>query len=260
MSASVIRPNAHTVRPHIPEQSAKTVTPVPCRNRRSMLSTGLIGLTGLGGQRAASADEAAYEHASTEDARHAPSMEHLQANQIGMRALKDSQLAVSVYPTFTYDASGGGGIADTHDLGGGRLHVKFDAKTLYIPDVYYKTAKFLGAPMVPPFRIKINPVKLEGEINRTTGEAALEFIANFMFTAGPFYKAPPLHVVTNLTTEEVQGSRRNGKGSRLDADGFSRLVGCATVPKTDSWPIDKFLRLPDETFAVMVAQFVFPAA
>ena len=39
-----------------------------------------------------------------------------------------------------------------------------------------------------------------------------------------------------------------------------RLVGCATVPKTDSWPIDKFLMLPDETFAVMVAQFVFPTA
>lgn len=122
------------------------------------------------------------------------------------------QLNKAFLPCVAYDASGGGGIADTHDLGGGRLHVKFDAKTLYIPDVYYKTAKFLGAPMVPPFRIKINPVKLEvlcalhghtqchlpqcfpyggpvqGEINRTTGEAALEFIANFMFTAGPFYK------------------------------------------------------------------------
>lgn len=107
--------------------------------------------------------------------------------QIGMRALKDSELAVSVYPTFSkctttstgsatlhhrqlhkesppfaaYDASGGGGIADAHDLGDGRLHVKFDADTLYIPDVYYKTAKFLGAPMAPPFRIKIKPVKLE---------------------------------------------------------------------------------------------------
>ena len=60
-----------------------------------------------------------------------------------------------------YNASGGGGIADTHDLGGGRLHVKFDPETLYIPDVNYKTAKFLGAPMVPPFRIQIKPVKLE---------------------------------------------------------------------------------------------------
>lgn len=60
-----------------------------------------------------------------------------------------------------YNASGGGGIADSQDLGGGRLHVKFDPETLYIPDVNYKTAKFLGAPMVPPFRIQIKPVKLE---------------------------------------------------------------------------------------------------
>jgi len=100
-------------------------------------------------------------------------------------------------------------------------------------------------------------------------------------------QAPPLYVVTNLTTEGVQGSRRSGQGKRMDPNGFTkyvaavssavmvsaacagchsrlswscRLVGVATVPKTDSWPIDKFLMLPDETFAVMVTQFVFPTA
>ena len=140
--------------------------------------------------------------------------------------------------------------------------------------------------MVPPFRIKIKPVKLEvtetffawlqrsigmtgahavksvqGEINRATGEAALEFIANFMFTAGPIYKvslqgamsfvseakcayihdsssfdlqAPPLYVVTHLTTEEVQGTRRHGNGSRLDANGFSRYVCHMTPPDYDA--------------------------
>lgn len=134
------------------------------------------------------------------------------ATLTGSASLHYLQLHTESPPFAAYDASGGGGIADTHDLGDGRLHVKFDANTLYIPDVYYKTAKFLGAPMAPPFRIKIKPVKLEvqralhwhtpchllncfswsgavqGEINRTTGEAALEFIANFMFTAGPLYK------------------------------------------------------------------------
>ena len=60
-----------------------------------------------------------------------------------------------------YDARGGGGVASTKDLGNGQLHVTFDPETLYIPDVNYKTAKFLGAPMVPPFRIQIKPVKLE---------------------------------------------------------------------------------------------------
>ena len=125
-----------------------------------------------------------------------------------------------------YDASGGGGIANTRDLGDGRLHVTFDPETLYIPDVNYKTAKFLGAPMVPPFRIKIKPVKLEvtetffawlqrsigmtgthavksvqGEINRATGEAALEFIANFMFTAGPIYKVSLQGVAMSFVSE-----------------------------------------------------------
>ncbi len=98
------------------------------------------------------------------------------------------------------------------------MHVTFDAETLYIPDVYSKTAKFLGAPLVPPFRIKIEPVKLEvmmtcpanatavavlqgflsaanraraclqGVINKATGEAQLQFIANFMFSASKLYK------------------------------------------------------------------------
>lgn len=259
MSTSVVRPTAQAVaRSQTPEQPAK---PAARPSRRSLLSCGLVGFSGLGASRAAAADETSQStQAQAEHEMQAPNMDRLQANQIGMRSLESSQLAVSVYPTFTYDASGGGGIAQAQDLGGGRLHVTFDADTLYIPDVNYKTAKFMGAPMVPPFRIKIKPVKLEGEINRSTGEAALEFVADFMFTAGPLYKAPPLHVVTHLTTEEVQGSRRNGKGTRLDPNGFSRLVGCATVPKTDSWPIDKFLMLPDETFAVMVAQFVFPTA
>lgn len=42
----------------------------------------------------------------------------LRARQVGMRTLQDSQLAVSIYPTFSYDARGGGGVAQvTRDLG-----------------------------------------------------------------------------------------------------------------------------------------------
>ena len=164
-----------------------------------------------------------------------------------MKSLDHSELAVGIYPTFSenlfaqvycsictadhtdvymamvvaaYDARGGGGVASTKDLGNGKLHVTFDPETLYIPDVNYKTAKFLGAPMGPPFRIQIKPVKLEvllhlvsghacdrvmlclqtgllwcqatgclqGYIDKSTGQAELQFIANFMFTAGALYK------------------------------------------------------------------------
>ena len=39
-----------------------------------------------------------------------------------------------------------------------------------------------------------------------------------------------------------------------------RLVGVATVPKTGSTPIDKFLSLPNEAYAVMSSRFRFHAA
>lgn len=251
-------PTAQHARPQSPESPAK---PVAHPSRRAVLKSGLFGFAGLAGTKSASADEGVQSSdTQSRNQRRAPSLDGLQQNQIGMRALENSQLAVSVYPTFTYNASGGAGVAQTQDLGDGRMHVTFDAQTLYIPDVYSKTAKFLGAPLVPPFRIRIEPVKLEGVINKATGEAQLQFIANFMFTASKLYKAPPLYVVTNLTTEGVQGSRRSGQGKRMDPNGFTKLVGVATVPKTHSWPIDKFLMLPDETFAVMVTQFVFPTA
>ena len=83
--------------------------------------------------------------------------------------------------------------------------------------------------MVPPFRIKIKPVKLEvsviyhhqlqyapfgmmqlidneflqGEINRTTGEAALEFVADFMFTAGPLYKVLCSYVASLVSKQSI---------------------------------------------------------
>lgn len=86
-----------------------------------------------------------------------------------MRALEKSQLAVGIYPEFSklvqkwqqvasehhtdkaaydllpavYDARGGGGIAEARLLEDGRLHVIFDPQTVYIPDVSYKSAKFL---------------------------------------------------------------------------------------------------------------------
>lgn len=260
MSTALRTPSAQHVRPQMPEP-VPSAKPVARPSRRKLLRSGLFGFAGLAGSQTASADEGTQSsQQQNEGQKQAPSLNDLQKHQIGMRALPNSQLAVGIYPTFTYNASGGAGVAETEDLGDGRMHVTFDAQTLYIPDVYSKTAKFLGAPMPPPFRIRIEPVKLEGIINRSTGEAQLQFVANFMFSAGGLYKAPPLHVVTNLTTEDVQGSRRSGKGQRVDPSGFSKLVGVATVPKTHSWPIDKFLMLPDETFAVMVTQFVFPSA
>ncbi len=43
----------------------------------------------------------------------------------------------------------------------GRVGVKFDIESLNIPDVYYKTASFVGVPIVPGLRIAILPSSLE---------------------------------------------------------------------------------------------------
>lgn len=52
-------------------------------------------------------------------------------------------------------------------------------------------------------------------LRSTAGDMAHESASRVM-------QAPPLHVVTNLTTEQVQGRRRNGQGKRLDANGFGK--------------------------------------
>ena len=120
MSTSVVRPTAQAavVRPQTPEQPAK---PVARPSRRSLLNCGLIGsrsqihldcldiysrqesrqhlpyttlpqnlindthvgFSGLGGSRAASADETSQStQAQTEHERYVPNMDRLQANQV----------------------------------------------------------------------------------------------------------------------------------------------------------------------------------
>ena len=45
---------------------------------------------------------------------------------------------------------------------------------------------------------------LQGTIDRETGQAELQFIADFMFTAGFLYKAPPLKVSQSLIASVKQ--------------------------------------------------------
>ncbi len=82
------------------------------------------------------------------------------ALQVSMRTLSDSELAVAVYPTFTYNSVGGGGIA-TATQEGSIVHMTFNPSTLNIPDVNYRNTTFMGVPMAPPFSISVKPKKLE---------------------------------------------------------------------------------------------------
>lgn len=179
-----------------------------------------------------------------------------------MRTLSDCQLAVSIYPTFSYDAAGGGGIAQiTNSPDSQRLELSFDASTLSIPDVSYATARFLSVPLLPIFNIAIDSQKLTGFLERASGRVELEFVAQFNFTASIFgwtlYAAPPLLVTTLLTTETATGAHLSGTGSRLDGNGSARLAGVARVPPTGDYLFDSFLRLPADTLAVMSSTFEF---
>lgn len=83
-----------------------------------------------------------------------------QALQVSMRTLSDCELAVAVYPTFSYNSIGGGGLASATQEGS-VVHIQFDPSTLKIPDVNFRNTTFMGVPMAPPFSIAVKPKKLE---------------------------------------------------------------------------------------------------
>ncbi|GAQ86973.1 hypothetical protein KFL_003230180 [Klebsormidium nitens] len=166
-------------------------------------------------------------------------------------------LGVSIYPDFEYNAGGKGGVGTAQKESDGRIFVRFDPATLQIPPVQFSTTKFLKLPLPPPLRIEIVSKKLEGYIEPETGKVELDFLAEFLFTIGPLYKAKPLIVGTTLTTESSQGPLRSGQGQRLDSSGRCVLAGVARVVPVDDPLLDPFLMLPTDCLARLPAQFIF---
>ena len=66
-------------------------------------------------------------------------------------------------------------------------------------------------------------------------------------------QAPPLQVVTELTTESINGRYTQTNGKRMNTDGLCELVGTTNVPKTSDNLLNRFLTLPTEAFALMRA-------
>ena len=91
-------------------------------------------------------------------------------------------------------------------------------------------------------------------------QVELEFKAKFWFSVGSIYKAPPLVVVTVLTSEESAGKMRRGRGERLDKEGKCRLVGVATVDPIDDFLMNSFLGLPTECLADLNAIISFSSS
>ncbi|KAJ9527028.1 hypothetical protein QJQ45_025259 [Haematococcus lacustris] len=212
-----------------------------------------------------------------------------------LKTKADCRLGVSIYPEFAYNAVGGGGWARVEAQGGSLLHVTFDPQVLspapvqpspanpellpqavIIPDLSWRTASLFKVPIPPPLNIAITPLKLQGTVDLATGQMELQFDANFVFSAGPLYTAPPLVVRTLLTTEDTQGSFRKATGQRIVGSivkwvaagyvvhggrvgfgGHVGLVGTATVDKTGDLFLDNFLLLPTDALAIMSAELEF---
>jgi hypothetical protein len=245
---------------------------------------------------AAASDNAAATTKATTTATATAPPEQTRYTRATLRTTDACELAVSVYPFFRYKASGGGGdatvvaAADDKTSDGDNnpsnntnphlLRLSFDPASLRVPALDYRTAFLFGVvPIPPPLSIAIRPLALAGTLDARTGEAELSFDAEFLFAAGPLYRAPALRVRTVLTTGSSSGLRLSGTGRRWAGPGAGpgaeasgggggganhgngdgnggparsiRLAGVALVPKTGDAFLDAFLMLPNDALAVL---------
>ena len=113
--------------------------------------------------------------------------------------------------------------------------------------------RILGVAPILLANIAIKPTKLEGFVERQTGQVQLQFCCQFNLSIAGLYHAPPLEVSTQLTTESIKGKYTSASGKRMDADGQCELVGTTEVPTTSDSFLNRFLTLPTEAFACMRA-------
>ncbi len=167
-----------------------------------------------------------------------------------MRSLRGCRLKIGSYPSFIYNASGGGGKAILlANKENNILQVSFSSKTFSIPPLTSRTTKFLSLPLPPGLKIEMSMDQLAGTINKQSGEVLLRFESKFLFSIGSFLKFPELIVNTLLTTGKVKGKLHEGKGQTIQNNGKTNLVGISTIPKTGNKFLDTFLGLPNEALA-----------
>ena len=169
-----------------------------------------------------------------------------------LKSLPKSYLAIGSYPYFQYDASNGGGEADSNqDQGGNLIHLRFSSSDFSVPSLNWRTAKISGIPIPPGIEIKINPTRLEGVLNKSTGEISLVFESLFTLSILSIFHFSPLTIKTSLVTSEAKSQLFKVEGETLKEDGKATLVGIAKVPLSGNRLLDKFLGLPTEALAIL---------
>ena len=167
-----------------------------------------------------------------------------------LKSLDGCRLKIGKYPSFTYNAYGGGGKATLlPNQSNNLLHISFSPKTFSIPPLTSKTTRFLSLPLPPSFKIEMSMDSLEGTIDENSGTVLLKFESKFLFSIGTILQFPELIVKTLLKTGKVKGKIHEREGLVLQKNGTTKLVGIATIPKTGNKILDTFLRLPNEALA-----------
>ena len=131
------------------------------------------------------------------------------------------------------------------------LNLSFSSETFSIPPLTSQTTKFLSLPLPPGLKIEMSMDKLEGTINRHSGELLLRFESRFIFSIGSMFQFPDLVVKTYLQTAKVKGELHEEEGLVLQKNGQARLVGISMIPPTENQILDTFLGLPNEALAVL---------
>jgi len=167
-----------------------------------------------------------------------------------LKSLEGCQLKIGSYPAFIYNAYGGGGKGRLISTEKTNIYsIIFSSKTFSIPPLTSETTKFLSLPLPPGIRIEMSMEKLEGTIDKISGEVLLNFESKFIFSIGNIIKFPDLFVKTLLQTKKAKGKLHEAKGVVLQKDGKIKLVGISIIPRTGNKVLDIFLGLPNEALA-----------
>ncbi len=168
-----------------------------------------------------------------------------------LKSYDGCQLSIGSYPTFKYNATGGGGKSFLYyDKETDLRILDFDLKTFNMPNLNTKTTKLLGLPIPPGIEVNLFLNSLKGTINYQTREVLLNLNASFILK---LFKTsfPPLEIKTVLTTKTIQGEVLQGNGSNWLENGDLTLVGISKVYPTSSKILNIFLGLPNEALAVL---------
>ncbi len=167
-----------------------------------------------------------------------------------LKSLEGCRLKIGSYPHFDFNANGGGGVGKLFPSDKDNIfHILFSPKTFSIPPLDYTTTKFLYLPLPPGLKIEMIMDKLDGKIDKNSGEVLLKFESKFIFSIGSIIKFPNLIIKTLLKTGKVKSRLHEAKGVTLQKNGKTTLVGISTIPKTGNKVLDIFLNLPNEALA-----------